>query len=311
MQRRHNSRRQSSERAFVQSPLIIRFVKLGLRGYTHITQNNAERHALRMRIERTVVYRIAYWANTLQVTGYIVSPKRGESLPCVIYLRGGTGDFGAITEKTIVNRLCRLAERGFVVIAPQYPGVDGGEGEDGWGSADDLQSIKNLKKILELLPQADTSHIGAWGHSRGGLMAYMLLREVNWVRAAVITGAPTDEFRAGRERSGWRKHQINLYGSSRSELLKRSPIKWVDELPTNAPLLIMHGSADGRVPADHSILMSATLYKRSVPHRLIIFEGADHGLSERREEVEEQTLRWFQRFLQKSRKLPNLKPHGK
>ena len=141
-------------------------------------------------------------------------------------------------------------------------------------------------------------------------MVYMLLRKFRWIKAAVIGGAPTDQFKAAQEREGWREHQISLWGKSRSALLARSPIKWADELPKNAPMLIIHGSADWRVLTSHSILMSKELYDNKIPHKLIIFEGADHGITEFRGEYKEESVSWLKRYLGKERKLPNLNPHG-
>ena len=57
--------------------------------------------------------------------------------------------------------------------------------------------------------------------------------------------------------------------------------------------------------------MSKAMYENKIPHRFILFEGADHGISEYRKEYEEQSLEWFNRFVKKREKLPNLKPHGK
>ncbi len=47
-----------------------------------------------------------------------------------------------------------------------------------------------------------------------------------------------------------------------------------------------------------------------IPYRLIMFEGADHGLNDFREEYQRQVFEWFDRFLKKNEKLPNIKPHG-
>ncbi len=141
-------------------------------------------------------------------------------------------------------------------------------------------------------------------------MAYMLLREVSWLKAAVIGGASTDEFRAGKEREGWREHQVSLFGKSQKELLKRSPIKWVNELPKKVPILIVHGSADWRVPADHSIQIALKLYDNKIPNRLIIYEGADHGITEYWKHYRKEAVEWFDRYLAKDKKLPNMNPHG-
>ena len=72
----------------------------------------------------------------------------------------------------------------------------------------------------------------------------------------------------------------------------------------------MHGSADWRVNPLDSIEMSQALYEHKIPHRFILFEGADHGITEYRDEYFRQTLGWLDRFLKDNAKLPDLKPHG-
>jgi dipeptidyl aminopeptidase/acylaminoacyl peptidase len=256
------------------------------------------------------LYRIIYKAGRLRVVGYIAVPKKGKGQPCLIHLRGGGGDFAMLKPKSLLAHLVRYAQAGYVVIAPQYPGVEGGDGEDAYGGVNDLKSIIVIRDILKDLSIADHSRIGVKGHSRGGLMAYMLLREVKWVKAVVIGGAPTDQIRHAKNRAGWRKHQIERWGRSRDETIKRSPLRWVNELPTNVPILIMHGLSDWRVDPLDSIDMSRALLNQKVPYRLILFEGADHFVSEYRGEYVRQTLDWFNRFLVEGEALPNMKPHG-
>lgn len=256
------------------------------------------------------LYRIVYKVGKLRVVGYVATPKKGKDIPCLIHLRGGGGDFGRLNSKSLLVHLVRYARKGYTVITTQYPGVEGGYGQYGYGNADDLKSIKNLRDILKDLSMADHSRIGIKGHSRGGLMTYMMLREVKWIKAVAIGGASTDQVRQGKNRKGWREHQIKRWGKSRAETIKRSPLRWLDELPKNVPMLIMHGLSDWRVNPLDSIEMSQALLKHKIPHRLILFEGADHGISEYRSEYIRQTLEWFDRFLKKGEKLPDIEPHG-
>jgi dipeptidyl aminopeptidase/acylaminoacyl peptidase len=257
------------------------------------------------------VYRFVYEVGRLHVIGYIALPRNtSEKIPCIIHLRGGTGDFGMLTPRTIYGQLVKYAREGYLVISTQYPGVEGGDGQDCFGGADDIASITKLREILRGTSIADTSTIGIKGHSRGGLMAYMILREATWVKAAVIAGAPTDQFRQGKERPNWREHQISLWGKSREGLLRRSPLRWVSELPKKVPLLLMHGSADWRVSPLDSLEMSQAMFKHAIPHRLIFFEGADHGITEYRAEYYRQSIDWLNRFLKNREQLPNLTPHG-
>jgi dipeptidyl aminopeptidase/acylaminoacyl peptidase len=291
-------------------PYIVSLEELDLNPFLKEDLEPNWRKMFEERLEKTIAYKIVYKIGKIKVVGFIVLPKTGEDLPCIIHLRGGSRDFGKITEEKLIYQQTFFASNGYVVISTQYPGVDGGDGEDDWGGSDSMASIKKLKTILDYIPQADTKRIGVKGHSRGGTMAYMLLREVKWLKAAVIGGAPTDEFKAGKEREGWRRHQISLYGKSKEELHKRSAIKWVNELPENVPILLVHGSADWRVTADHSINMSKAMYEHKIPHRFILFEGADHGISEHKKENKNQALNWFNTYLAKDRKLPNIKLHG-
>jgi|CXWL01.1.fsa_nt_gi dipeptidyl aminopeptidase/acylaminoacyl peptidase len=269
------------------------------------------KHYFQGLLEKMEVYQLSYTvAKKLKVVGFVAIPFSKTTLPCLIHLRGGSRDFGSLTTRSILFHLVKYAAEGYIVIASQYPGNAGGTGKDTFGGPDDLNSIKKLRQILKCIPCADIKKIGIQGHSRGGLMAYMLLREVSWVKAGVISGAPTDQVRQGRDRPKWRAHQIEMWGKSKKEMIKRSPLKWIEDLPKKTPLLIMHGLSDWRVSPIDSIEMSRALLKHSVPHRLILFEGADHGISEHKKEFIAQSLSWFKRFLKEEEALPSTKPHG-
>jgi dipeptidyl aminopeptidase/acylaminoacyl peptidase len=42
-----------------------------------------------------------------------------------------------------------------------------------------------------------------------------------------------------------------------------------------------------------------------------MFEGSDHGISEHKNEVNEQVINWFDRYLKNDEPLPNMEYHGK
>ena len=265
----------------------------------------------KMELERVKTYRFLYKVGKLKVVGYVAIPTdQNNKVPCIIHLRGGSRDFAALTPRSIYGQLVKYAINGYVVISTQYPGVEGGDGQDNFGGTDDIASIVELKKILKGISIANTGAIGLKGHSRGGLMAYMLLREVTWIKAAVIASAPTDQIRQGKERPKWREHQINLWGKKKDELLRRSPLRWIKDLPKKVPVLLMHGSSDWRVSPLDTIEMSKAMYENAIPHRFVFFEGADHGITEFKTEYFKQSIDWLNRFLKQKETLPNLKPHG-
>lgn len=257
------------------------------------------------------VYRIVYRSNKKKVIGFVVEPKQEDKLPCIIYNRGGSRDFGAIKLGQLFGSIAEFAKRGYIVIASNYAGGPGSEGTDDFGGDKTLVDVLNLYKILKDYKRADIKRIGMYGWSRGALMTYRCLAQVRWLKAVVVGAGPTDEVNAPRFRKGWREHQINMYGGSRVEQIKRSALYWMEKFPKKTPLLIMHGTADWRVNPLDSIQLVEKLYKQKVPFRLVMFEGGDHSISEYKKERDELAYTWFERFVKNKEHLPNLKPHGK
>ena len=120
------------------------------------------------------LHHITYLSDGLKVKGYLAAPKKGGRLPCVIFNRGGNREFGALRSGRAAALLGRVANWGYVVVASQYRGNDGGEGREEFGGAD-VNDVLNLMPLLQSWPQADASRIGMYGWSRGGMMTYLAL----------------------------------------------------------------------------------------------------------------------------------------
>ncbi len=262
--------------------------------------------------KKLFVYRMTYLSGGKKVIGFIVEPKKGKNLPCIIWNRGGSRDFGMILKWKLFagNTIPLLALNGYIVIATQYPGNDGGEGLDRMGSEEDIVSVLDLYKILKSYQRADASRIGMYGHSRGGMMTYMCLPRASWIKSVVIGAAPTNEVTASVFRDGWLEHQKKMYGGSILERKKRSASLWVNTFPKKTPILLMHGTADWRVNPLDSLRIAEQFQKHKIPYRLIMYEGADHGITEFSKETSEETLKWFNRFVKNKEKLPQMTPHG-
>src|SRR5207247_311744 len=68
-----------------------------------------------------------------------------------------------------------LASHGFVILASQYRGNDGGEGREEFGGAD-VNDVINLLSIAASLPDADPKNVFLYGLSRGGMMTFLALQ---------------------------------------------------------------------------------------------------------------------------------------
>ena len=73
---------------------------------------------IRTIIAQVDIKAITYLSDSLQVKGYLVVPKQGKQLPCVIFNRGGNRAFGALTDGQAAVRLGKIAQ-------PDSPGFSG------------------------------------------------------------------------------------------------------------------------------------------------------------------------------------------
>lgn len=256
------------------------------------------------------VYKIIYKSQGHLVIGFIAEPKKGKHLPVVIWNRGGNREFGMINTNFIFsNSFGRLARAGYFVIGSQYSGNDGGEGIDNHGGGE-LADIISLLPIIKQYSKADENRIGMWGGSRGGMMAFLALKKVKWIKAVVCL-APISNLRNQiKNRPVMEKVYRELFRFNKRTLSERSVIDWVDKLPKKSPILLIHGTADWRVNVQDTLDLGKRLYQEKIPYRMLIYEGADHSLSEYYPEMMDQAIAWFNRYVKKGESLPNLNPHG-
>lgn len=257
---------------------------------------------------------ITYLSDGLNINGFVVKPKKEGLYPCIIYNRGGNRDFGSLKIAHCVYWLAQLAKEGYVVIASQYRGAGGSEGMDEFGGKD-VNDVLILPQVLSAIPGADTSRIGMYGWSRGGMMTYIALPEMPEIKAAVVGGAVADQFSSIADRpqieTGVLAELIPEYATRKKEALtERSALSWPERFSRNIPLLILHGNADWRVKAEQSLNLALALEPYRIPYRLIIYEGGDHGLTEYQDEVTNEVVNWFDRYVKQSSPLPDMEYHG-
>ena len=136
--------------------------------------------------------RISYLSDGLKVVGYIWKPKdtNGKRLPLIIYNRGGNREFGKLTPWQ-QSGFYDFVSNGFVVVASQYRGNDGGEGREEFGGAD-VADVLNLIPLARSLGYVDMNNVFMLGASRGGMMTYLALKKGAPVNAAAVVGGLVD-----------------------------------------------------------------------------------------------------------------------
>jgi dipeptidyl aminopeptidase/acylaminoacyl peptidase len=245
--------------------------------------------------ERTECYRIKYLSDDLKVVGFIVKPRvEGAKYPVIIYNRGGNREFGKITEGTL-KYLTFLSSNNYVVLASQYRGNDGGEGEEEFGGKD-VNDVLNLIRVAETLSFTEPAKIAMLGYSRGGMMTYLAIKHRAQIKAAAIVGGITDLIQSYHEREEDMKRVIReLVGTDEAEWQRRSAVYWPEKI--NVPILILHGEDDQRVNVTQVKKLSEKLTEAGKAHELVIYPGGDHGLNTHRTERNQKIFDWFQKYL--------------
>jgi dipeptidyl aminopeptidase/acylaminoacyl peptidase len=258
------------------------------------------------------VRRITYRSDGLSVNGYLAVPAQGAKLPCVIFNRGGNSTLAVLTDEQAATSLGRIASWGYVVAASQYRGAAGAEGADEYGGAD-VDDVLNLIPVLESVPRADTASIGMIGVSRGGMMTYLALTRTNRIAAAVVNSGLADLNLDDRPEMVrvWSRMIPDYAKDPAAALAARSAVHFVASLNKATPILLLHGTADWRAkPRTNAIDMASALLEARQPFRLVLFEGAQHGLVEHREEANRITREWLDRYVRDHQPWPSLEPHG-
>jgi dipeptidyl aminopeptidase/acylaminoacyl peptidase len=258
-------------------------------------------------------YRITYLSDGFKVIGYLAIPKKDGTWPCVIFNRGGNQEFSKITDESFIRAIGPLSSKGYVVVASQYRGNDGGEGKEEFGGQD-VHDVLNLLPLLGHCKQADTGRIGMFGWSRGGMMTYLALTKTTKIKAAVVGSGLTDLVKTLEARPGfdslWSTMIPGYAQNKTAALQQRSATYFAEKINRTTPILILQGSADWRVPTGQVLDLVNKFYQLKQPCRFILYEGGQHSLIEHRTNYYQQMIDWFDTYLRDKKTWPDMTPHG-
>ncbi|HEY7497536.1 MAG TPA: prolyl oligopeptidase family serine peptidase [Vicinamibacterales bacterium] len=251
----------------------------------------------------TECLRIQYLSDGLKVVGFLVKPRDTDArrYPVIIYNRGGLQDMGKIDAPNILD-FYELAANGFVVLASQYRGNDGGEGREEFGGAD-VGDVVTLVSLASSLPYADPKNIFFYGLSRGGMMTFLALTRGASVNAAAVVGGIYDLqglMESSQQRMPGvanRVAQLIPDYSSRgaAALAERSVMQWPEKVAV--PLLMIHGADDEEVPVSQALAFAAKLSSLRKPYELIVYAKEIHEALNNRRDRDARIVAWFKRHL--------------
>lgn len=232
----------------------------------------------------------------------------GAASPCpvIVSFHGGPE---AQTLAGFSTRAQLFVDAGFVFVEPNVRGSDG-YGKS-WIHADDgrkrlavLTDIEDASKFIRQSWQigGKAPKIGVYGGSYGGystMVAMTIFAGAYDVGVSVVGISSLSTFLINT--APYRRIlRISEYGDpdkDKDALAALSPINFVDKV--KAPMMVISGATDPRVPVGEALQLNAALVKNRVPTELIVFADEGHGMRKRPNQVLAlgHTLRFFEKYL--------------
>ncbi len=230
--------------------------------------------------ENTTVENITYLSGGLKVKGYVASPKEPGNYPVLLWNRGGYKDGGALEDLTSFLILASTAVWGYVVVASQYRGNMGGEGQADFGGKD-LDDALTMLDVAKEYPQANLSRVAIEGASRGGMTTYRALAKEHRFKCAMVHAGIADLFALADYDEKFSKliDKITADMSPDERTAKLSSLSGVyiaEQFDKNCPILLLHGTDDDRVLISHSEAMAKELTRLEHPHKFRMIKNGGH-----------------------------------
>lgn len=236
---------------------------------------------------------ISYSANDgLRIPAFLTLPAaQSRPLPTVVMIHGGPNQHD---EWSFNPEVQMLAARGYAVFQPQFRGSSGfgrkheeaGYGQWGLAMQDDVTA-----GVEHLVRQgiADPKRLCIYGASYGGYAAmWGLVKTPQLYRCGISFAGVADlELRFNDYSDGdsdkasveLSRHRIGDPKLNSQKFDQVSPLKNAGRIV--APVLLMHGEDDRRVPIVHGERMRDALEQNGKQVKWLSFHGEGHGISKR------------------------------
>jgi dipeptidyl aminopeptidase/acylaminoacyl peptidase len=230
--------------------------------------------------------------------------KRDHSSPAIVVPHGGpTGQSFDRWNPTVAA----LTSRGYVCIAPNVRGSTGygmpfqrANYQDLGGG--DLQDEIFAVKFLEQTGYVDSKRIGITGGSYGGFMTLMAVSKTGDIWAAGVAAYGVSNWRTMLTHADpfLQEYVKGLLGSPERDSAvydKTSVMNYIRA--EKAPLLLLQGENDIRVPKEEAEQIVATLRAKGNTVDVRYYPQEGHGWRKREDQVDalRRTVDWFDKYL--------------
>ena len=244
----------------------------------------------------------------LTIPSFYYRPREGKGpYPVVIDIHGGPESQRRVNFNPITQY---LVSAGYAVFAPNV------RGSAGYGKRylhlDDVRrrmdAVKDIASAVSWLVKeggADEDRLAVMGGSYGGFMVLACITEYPQLWAGAIDIVGIANFVTFLERTGpWRRYlRESEYGSlerDRDFLVSISPLHKAHRIV--APLMVIHGANDPRVPVEEAEQIVAAVQERQGVVEYLRYEDEGHGLVKLKNRVDAypRVVAFLDRFVRKA-----------
>lgn len=207
----------------------------------------------------------------------------GEPVPVVVMVHGGPESQFRPGFHFLIQY---LLHHGYGVLAPNVRGSTGygkrySHLDDVEKRMDSVADLAHAAAWLKAQPEVDGDRLVVYGGSYGGFMVLAAVTTYPdlWAAAVDIVGISNLATFLENTSDYRRAHREAEYGAlarDRDFLERIAPINHVDQI--SAPLMVIHGANDPRVPLSEAEQLVAALEQREVPVRFLVFDDEGHGV---------------------------------
>jgi dipeptidyl aminopeptidase/acylaminoacyl peptidase len=230
--------------------------------------------------------------------------KKDSSNPALVLPHGGpTGQ----VQDYWSPRVAALVSRGYICIAPNVRGSTGygmdfqrANYQDLGGG--DLQDEVYATKFLQATGYVDSKKIGITGGSYGGFMTLMAIGKTPDIWAAAVELYGIIDWKTMLQHSDplLQQYLVALLGDPvKNEKVYEadSPIAYIHSV--KAPLLVLQGDNDPRVPKEEAAQVVDLLKKDGKTVEAHFYPNEGHGFEKRENQIDSirRTVDWFDKYL--------------